>query len=142
MPSTVIDQQPPPVAVTQKAYTSYSDHGSVGPLIAVLAIITVLGVIAGMIGRLCTGRQIMGHGQYDFEGWVERKCSTCLDGRIDIPHRPPPPANTSTGQEIPLAMPIEPTQEIKEEEEEEDQQQQQIHYQHHHHHSNATASET
>ncbi|KAA8545905.1 hypothetical protein F0562_020644 [Nyssa sinensis] len=69
-------QQPPPMAVTQQAYTTHSGHGSIGPVIAVLAVITFLGVIAGMIGRLCSGRRIMGHGQYyDFEGWVERKCS-------------------------------------------------------------------
>ncbi|KAF9600555.1 hypothetical protein IFM89_010041 [Coptis chinensis] len=83
-------QQPPLVVpVTQQAYSSHTNHGSVGALIAVLAVITVLGAIAVMIGRLCSGRKVMGHGQYDFEGWVERKCASCIDGRIDPP-RPPP----------------------------------------------------
>ncbi|CAK9150797.1 unnamed protein product [Ilex paraguariensis] len=89
-------QQPPPIAeTTQQAYTAHSGHGSVGPVIAVLAVITILvlavitilGAIAIVIGRLCSGRRIMGRGRYDFEGWVETKFSSCLDGRVD----PPPP---------------------------------------------------
>lgn len=112
--STPIDQQPPPMAVSQEAYTAHSGHGSVGPVIAVLAVITILGVIAGMIGRLCSGRPIMGHGQYDFESWVERKCSSCIDGRID----PPPPRHTAatlSEEPIPVAQPVETPQEMKEE---------------------------
>lgn len=27
----------------------------------------------------------MGVGHYDFEGWVERKCATCIDGRLGPP---------------------------------------------------------
>ncbi|XP_021287043.1 uncharacterized protein LOC110418593 [Herrania umbratica] len=109
MSTPVEQQQPPPVGVSQQAYTAHTGHGSVGPVIAVLAVITILGVIAGMIGRLCSGRPIMGHGQYDFEGWVERKCSSCLDGRVD-----PPPSRPT--EEMPVAVPAEETQqEIKEE---------------------------
>ncbi|OAY29413.1 uncharacterized protein LOC110602010 [Manihot esculenta] len=114
--STPLDQQqqqqPPPMEVTQQAYTAHTGHGSVGPVIAVLAVITILGVIAGMIGRLCSGRRTMGHGQYDFEGWVERKCSSCLDGRIEPPSARP--------AEIPVAEPVEGEgpQEMKEEEDE------------------------
>lgn len=131
MSTTPIDQQPPSMAVTQQAYTTHSGHGSVGPVIAVLAVITILGVIAGMIGRLCSGRSVMGHGQYDFEGWVERKCSTCLDGGVDSP---PPPAKI-LGEDVPVAMPVETPQESKEEEEEQPQQQQ-----HHNNSSQATTS--
>ncbi|KAE8698637.1 Peptidyl-prolyl cis-trans isomerase / cyclophilin-40 (CYP40) / rotamase isoform 1 [Hibiscus syriacus] len=105
--STPLEQlQPPPTGATQQANTDNTSHGSVGPVIAVLAVITILGVIAGMIGRLCSGRPIMGHGHYDFEGWVERKCSSCIDGSMD----PPPPR--------PATVPAEETQqEIIEEEE-------------------------
>ena len=111
-------QQLPPVGVSQEAYTTHTGQGSVGPVIAVLAVITILGVIAGVIGRLCSGRPIMGHGQYDFEGWVERKCSSCLDGRVD------PPSSRPT--EVPVAVPAEETQqEIKEEEHEQAQVQRQ-----------------
>ncbi|XP_044508862.1 uncharacterized protein LOC123227797 [Mangifera indica] len=111
----LLDQQPPPMVVTQQEYTTHSGHGSFGPVIAVLAVITILGVIAGMIGRLCSGRRVMGRREYDFESWVERKCSSCLDGNID-PH--------PTRPEIPVAEPVAqeaPPQEIKEEEEEEEQ---------------------
>ncbi|KAJ8773822.1 hypothetical protein K2173_008285 [Erythroxylum novogranatense] len=71
--STLLDQQqqlqPPP-----QAYTTHGSHGSVGAFIAVLAVIIILGVIACMIGRLCSGRRILGFGEYDMAGWVERKC--------------------------------------------------------------------
>lgn len=113
--SAPLDQQePPPLAVTQQAYTAHSGHGSVGPVIAVLAVITILGVIAGMIGRLCSGRRILGHGQYDVESWVEKKCSSCLDGHVDPPRTRP--------TDIPVAVPVERgPQEIKEEQQEQTQ---------------------
>ncbi|KAK4799367.1 hypothetical protein SAY86_024732 [Trapa natans] len=82
---------PTTTEVTQQDYTAHSGHGSVGPVIAVLAVITILGVIAGMIGRLCSGKTIMGRGQYDFEGWMERKFSSCIDGHVGAPPRRPPP---------------------------------------------------
>ena len=59
-------EQPPPMSVTQ-----HSPHESIGPVIGVLVVVIVLGVIAVMIGRLCSGRRIMGHGQYDVERWAE-----------------------------------------------------------------------
>ncbi|PON49182.1 hypothetical protein PanWU01x14_231710 [Parasponia andersonii] len=132
----IIDQQPPPMAVVQQAYTAHSGHGSVGPVIAVLAVITVLGVIAGMIGRLCSGRRVMGHGQYyDFEGWVERKCSSCLDGTLDPP---PPPAVTASRDEVPVAMPLEASEEMKEEAEHSEDQRQERQQQN----SHASATES
>ncbi|KAG8368323.1 hypothetical protein BUALT_Bualt15G0033700 [Buddleja alternifolia] len=88
MSTPVLDpllQQPPPMETTQQAYTAHSGHGSVGPVIGVLAVITILGAIAVMIGRLCSGRGIMGHGQYDFGSWVETKCASCIDGWVDPP---------------------------------------------------------
>ncbi|CAJ1939396.1 unnamed protein product [Sphenostylis stenocarpa] len=103
-------QQPPPIEVTQQAYSTHSGHGSVGPVIAVLAVITVLGVIAGMIGRLCSGRRVMGHGEYDVETWVETKCSSCVDGRIAVPPPPPPPEPVVVED----APPVEVHQEMKE----------------------------
>lgn len=119
--------QPPPVSVTQQDYTTHSGHGSVGPVIAVLAVITILGVIAGMVGRLCSGRRVMGHGQYyDFEAWLERKCSSCIDGRIGPPSPPPHIPATATVEEVPTAEPVvESPQEIKEEQVQPQQQQQQ-----------------
>ncbi|KAF7142888.1 hypothetical protein RHSIM_Rhsim05G0080600 [Rhododendron simsii] len=123
---------PPPMEVTQQAYTSQSGHGSIGPVIGVLAVITILGAIAVMIGRLCSGRRIMGHGQYDFEGWVEAKCGSCIDGRVDPPtppRRPPLPpqqphssrveSGSSSGRVssgVPEAGPTQSGQEAREEE--------------------------
>lgn len=78
-------EQPPPLPMIQQAYTSHSGHGSVGPVIGVLAVIIVLGALAVMVGRICSGRRIMGRGQYDFESWVEAKFATCIDGRVDPP---------------------------------------------------------
>lgn len=84
-------QSPPfPPVLQEQAYKPHSGHASVGPVIGVLAVIMVLGAVAVMIGRLCSGRRIMGHGQYDFEGWVETKCSTCIDGRLGPPPRREP----------------------------------------------------
>lgn len=86
-PSVQQQQQPPPMAMaTEQAYSAHTGHGSVGPVIGVLAVITILGAIAVMVGRLCSGRGIFGHGpRYDFESWVETKCSSCVDGRVDSP---------------------------------------------------------
>lgn len=97
-------QQPPPLPMIQQAYTAHSGHGSVGPVIGVLAVIVILGALAVMVGRLCSGRRIMGHGQYDFESWVETKCATCLDGLVDQPRprmvvAPPPEAVPAAAQQ-------------------------------------------
>lgn len=86
----VVAGQPPPMMVTtqQQANAAGGGHGSVGAVIGVVAAIAVLGIIAGMIGRLCSGRTIMGYGgHFDVESWVETKCSSCVDGHVG----PPPP---------------------------------------------------
>lgn len=109
-------EQLPPIQTTRQAYPANSGRGSVGPVIGVLALITILGAIAVMIGRLCSGRKVMGHLQYDVEGWVETKCASCIDGRVEplpprlvVEHRlsgepvgaaptsPPPPQERDEG---------------------------------------------
>lgn len=129
---------PPPMFIGQQAYSDRPGHGSVGPVIAVLAVIAVLGAIAVMIGRLCSGRRIMGRGQYDFEGWVETKCASCIDGRVDPMPRPPvivaPPvvvAESSTGSPDGTAPAPEP--EPVETREEEASNQQRNSHEHHLH---------
>ncbi|KAE8715509.1 Telomere maintenance component 1, putative isoform 1 [Hibiscus syriacus] len=99
--SMQLDQQHPPVAVTQHPYNSHAAHASIGPVIAVLLVIVVLGIIAGLIGRLCTGRKIMGYGQYDIESWIETKCSSCIDGRI---YPPQTASNASATSVSPLTQ--------------------------------------
>ncbi|KAA3476430.1 WAS protein family-like protein 1-like [Gossypium australe] len=92
---TVTQQPPPPPTMTvpdQQPYhnSQTTTHPSL-PLIGVLLVIIILGIIAGMIGRLCTGRKIMGLGHFDIETWIETKCSSCIDGRVYPPPPPPPP---------------------------------------------------
>ncbi|OMO71289.1 hypothetical protein CCACVL1_18309 [Corchorus capsularis] len=57
-------------------------HRSIETLIVVLAVITIIGVIAGIIARLCGGRHFGGNGENDIEGWIEKKCRSCIDGGV------------------------------------------------------------
>lgn len=85
--------QPPAEPATAMYQDPYAGRGSVGPLIGVLAVILVLAVIAAIVGRLCSGRSVFGYGQFDVEGWIERKCASCIDGRVSSvsPQAAPPP---------------------------------------------------
>lgn len=65
--SMPLEQQPPPLMITD---SSHSREESVGPVIGVMVVIMVLGVAACMIGRLCSGKRIMGCGEYDIERWA------------------------------------------------------------------------
>nr|XP_016462419.1 PREDICTED: uncharacterized protein LOC107785591 [Nicotiana tabacum] len=80
----------PPVAVVM-VEENHSTHTSIETLLVVLAVITILGVIAGIIARLCGGRHFSGSGEDDIEGWVERKCRSCIDGGVSTAPPPPPP---------------------------------------------------
>ncbi|GLT37376.1 hypothetical protein SLA2020_116950 [Shorea laevis] len=78
-------QPPQVVAGPPSRYT----HGSIETLVVVLAVITIIGVIAGIIARLCGGSHFGGSEEHDVEDWVEKKCRSCLDG--GVPSAPPPP---------------------------------------------------
>ncbi|WCJ35365.1 hypothetical protein M5689_016626 [Euphorbia peplus] len=120
----VTQQVPPAVTITQDSFvTNSTSHGAIGPVIAVLVVIMVLGIIAVMIGRVCSGRRIFGYGQYDIESWAEAHCGACIDGRLTPPRppAPPPPPPSSMAVPAPQSHP-----EIKNEDEEEEEQ-------HHHH---------
>ncbi|KAG9449398.1 hypothetical protein H6P81_009363 [Aristolochia fimbriata] len=86
-----ITEPPPPPAVP--AAGTHSGHRSIGTLLVVLAVITIVGVVAGVFARVCGGRHLAGNGDHDIEGWVERKCRSCIDGGLPPP---PPPAATTT----------------------------------------------
>ncbi|KAK7283317.1 hypothetical protein RIF29_12751 [Crotalaria pallida] len=106
--------QPPPFIVEQQSNydgDASSEHGSIGPLVGVMVVVIVLGIIAVMIGRLCSGRRIMGYGQYDIESWAESKCSTCIDGRINL--SPPARATEPTTTTTTTSLPATPVQETK-----------------------------
>ena len=94
-----MDEQLPPLVQAPPAVgePSHSTHRSIETLVVVLAVITIVGVIAGIIARLCGGRHFGGNGENDIEGWVERKCRSCIDGGIPAAAAaaPPPPAEES-----------------------------------------------
>lgn len=113
MAMPLYEQPPPPAFTVQQPHSTHSAHGSIGPLIAVLVVIIVLGILAVMVGRLCSGKSMMGYGQFDLESWAERKCSSCIDGKINSPL---PRTNISSCNSIPITMPVETHQEIDQEE--------------------------
>ncbi|GLJ28606.1 hypothetical protein SUGI_0563690 [Cryptomeria japonica] len=95
-------QQTPPAGGIYSEAAAHGSHsrGSVGPLIVVLAVITILGVAAGMVGRMCAGRRFRRDREYDFEGWIERKCATCIDGSLES-------GGGGGGAAVPVAKPAE-----------------------------------
>ncbi|CAA0372109.1 hypothetical protein AtNW77_Chr2g0245821 [Arabidopsis thaliana] len=91
MASMPLYWQPPPATEVSQDSSSVSSAGNstIGPFIAVFIVVTVLCVLASVIGRLCSGKTILGYGDYDMERWAESRCGSCIDGHI-IPHRPSP----------------------------------------------------
>lgn len=87
----------PPASLTEmppaEAVPSRSTHRSIEKLVVVLAVIVIVGVIAGVFARVCGGRRLAGTGDHDIEGWVERKCASCIDSGI-------PPPQESKGAEV------------------------------------------
>ncbi|PIN10285.1 hypothetical protein CDL12_07302 [Handroanthus impetiginosus] len=81
--------QLPPLVEPPPVQPSHSTPHSIETLVVVLAAITIIGVIAGVIARLCGGQHFGGSGEHDVEGWVERKCRSCIDA--GVPMAPPPP---------------------------------------------------
>lgn len=95
-PNTRLNEQlyPPPAVAKPDA------HRSIETLVVVLAVITIVGVIAGIVARLCGGRHAGGNGEHDIEGWVESKCRSCIDGGLPLP---PPPLPSSQDPKPPEA---------------------------------------
>ncbi|KAG0488263.1 hypothetical protein HPP92_006819 [Vanilla planifolia] len=84
MPKMALHQQlfSPPKQPSSMVYSP--SNPSMGPLIGALVVIAVVGVIACLVGQLCSGRRIAGFG-YDAEGWIERKCASCIEGGVGLP---------------------------------------------------------
>ncbi|KAL1555312.1 hypothetical protein AAHA92_15770 [Salvia divinorum] len=72
---------PPPATAAEEG--GHSTHRSIETLVVVLAVITLIGVIAGILARLCGGR---GHD----EGWVEKRCRSCIEAGVDTAPSPTP----------------------------------------------------
>lgn len=102
--------QSPPLVIAQPNYSPQpgsSYHASVAPVVAVLVAVAVLGVAAAIVGRLCTGKRIMGYGhKYDMESWAESKCSSCIDGRIHV-SPPVAPRPVRDGASVPTTSPVQ-----------------------------------
>ncbi|XP_050365721.1 uncharacterized protein LOC126784292 [Argentina anserina] len=110
-------EQPPPPPPPQEFViqggeaSTYSPHGSIGAVVGVLVMVVILAVVAVVIGRLCSGKTIMGYGHFDMESWAETKCSSCIDGRISISLSRPnvstttPPAQPSEQSEAQTSAP-------------------------------------
>ncbi|PKI40070.1 hypothetical protein CRG98_039523 [Punica granatum] len=84
----VFEAPPPPLPPTEVDPSKYTHH-SIETLVVVLAVITIVGVIAGIVARLCGGRHFGGSGDHDIEGWVESKCRNCIEGGLPPPPQPP-----------------------------------------------------
>lgn len=113
MSMPLVQPPPPPLGtIIQQPFHAHSVHGSVGPVIAVLVVIIVLGILAIVVGRLCSGRRIMGYGHYDIENWAETKCSSCIDGRLS----PPPPIQPRPDASVTSGSPVRTQEETKPEE--------------------------
>eukprot|EP01018_Ginkgo_biloba_P009503 Gb_30603 [translate_table: standard] len=93
-------QQQPIVVYPQAVSSNGGSHsnGSVGPVLAVLSVITILGVLACVMGRVCAGRLVSANSKYDCVGWMERRCASCIDGDVEV---------GGGGGHIPVAKPTE-----------------------------------
>uniref|UniRef100_A0A0E0KHS5 Uncharacterized protein n=1 Tax=Oryza punctata TaxID=4537 RepID=A0A0E0KHS5_ORYPU len=65
---------------------------SVETLVVIVAAIVLVAVLAGVVARACGGRHVAPSGDRDVEGWVERRCRSCLDSGL------PPPATAQQPQ--------------------------------------------
>lgn len=93
-----LDEEQPPLVGAPPAVVEPSNrytHRSIETLVVVLAVITIVGVIAGIIARLCGGRHFGGNGENDIEGWVERRCRSCIDGGVPAAAPPEEPKPTA-----------------------------------------------
>ncbi|XP_057982117.1 uncharacterized protein LOC131167356 [Malania oleifera] len=75
-------QYQPPPAVVAPPPPGHCQRRSIETLVVVLAVITIAGVIAGIIARICGGRHFGRNGENDIEGWIEKKCRSCIDGGV------------------------------------------------------------
>ncbi|KAK1412916.1 hypothetical protein QVD17_34520 [Tagetes erecta] len=89
------NQLPPLVVMEPPPATMGPSHStrSIETLVVVLAVITIVVVIAGFIARLCGGRHYGGNGE-DVDGWIESRCRSCLDAGVPSAPAPPPPPVT------------------------------------------------
>ncbi|KAH0468375.1 hypothetical protein IEQ34_003408 [Dendrobium chrysotoxum] len=84
----------PPSSLT----SGHSAQKSIETLVVIVAVIVIIAMLAGMIARICGGRLLVVGGDHDIEGWVERKCRSCIDSGVPPP--PPMAANVVASEEV------------------------------------------
>ncbi|KAI4321017.1 hypothetical protein MLD38_034441 [Melastoma candidum] len=102
-----MEQQPsPPFMVNTPqphGYTDPATHTSIAPFVGILLAVVVLGVAAVVVGRLCSGGRLRTSAdraylaKYDMERWAERRCSSCIDGRLHVNSPMPGPSSSLNG---------------------------------------------
>ncbi|KAG0458416.1 hypothetical protein HPP92_023274 [Vanilla planifolia] len=75
-----------------------SARRSMETLVVVVAAIVIVVVLAGMLARVCGGRRLSGGGDEDVEGWVERRCRSCIDSGIPSSAHSAAVEGTATGE--------------------------------------------
>ncbi|KAM3294705.1 hypothetical protein ACQJBY_037533 [Aegilops geniculata] len=72
----------------QEAAAARSTARSVETIVVIVAAIVLAAALAGVLARACGGRHVAP--DRDVEGWVERRCRSCLDSGL------PPPATSAS----------------------------------------------
>ncbi|XP_062214904.1 uncharacterized protein LOC133915673 [Phragmites australis] len=84
-------------AQQQAAARSASTGRSVETLVVIVAAIVLAAVLAGVLARVCGGRHVApSRDDCDDEGWVERRCRSCLDS--GLPQPAPPQGSSKTSE--------------------------------------------
>ncbi|KAL4205055.1 hypothetical protein AMTRI_Chr01g135240 [Amborella trichopoda] len=78
-----LDQQQPGAMYPEAVSNGPSHGGSVGPFFAVISVIAIFSALACLLGRICGGRLVGLESTYDCVGWMEMRCSSCIDGDIE-----------------------------------------------------------
>jgi hypothetical protein len=61
---------------------------SVETLVVIVAAIVLAAVLAGVLARVCGGRHVApSWDDSDVEGWVEKRCQSCLDSGLPAPEQ-------------------------------------------------------
>jgi hypothetical protein len=61
-------------------------------LVVIIAAIVLAAALAGVLARACGGRHVAPSADQDVEGWVERRCRSCLDSGL------PPPGGSEASE--------------------------------------------
>ncbi|KAK3149649.1 hypothetical protein QOZ80_3AG0220410 [Eleusine coracana subsp. coracana] len=88
-----------PRGATSSSTSAAATGRSVETLVVIVAAIVLAAVLAGVLARVCGGRHVAPSGDdSDVEGWVERRCRSCLDSGLPAPVPPPPQPSSKTSE--------------------------------------------